>query len=742
MNRQIRNLGFSLVELIVAFAILGTATLGIGSLYVAATRSSAGVNRESELQNEAQLVTNQLEKMVISTDLGLNYRVTTADGDRFVLSDEDVDTQITSKVLYIFNSNENAEMEVLLLKWDESHNIYYKKLSQASMDGKHSVRDIDIETGTWELLAEYVESFSIKLEEKGDKAELFLRFANGRDNVDVDKTLRLRNAIFINVENLSDISEKINVAVEAEITGVAIQVTPSLITEGKGAQLRWEVKGKGTFAQNITSWRLSTTSDMENLISAENVSVTSDGILNVDLSKVDVNGTEVESLRGSIFLQALVDTGEKDEYNNVIYVESNIEELKIIEDMQLKLQVEEGEAPMVGLISGTQKEAYDARTGMTYYFSTDVIGVSLDASEKRVVWSLANVNGVEATISSDGVVEIDKYSPNGSFDVVAALAKRTDIQLHFPMQVGDGHTASDKLVVSGSGIINRGGEEAYVAKLKGKTIDPEDCIWSVTVPGSWDDEAASAVRIGTTGIVTVKDTLDYDLEGEIIVDAKLKTNQALASTPANVKLQKVSIIKIKPTDEISATRGEKVNFVCQVQGIEDYTLDWHAARSLDTDHYFTARGNTYITGYEKDGLHYAELLIGSDEPAEMLWLEARAQIGGSDVATSWQVDTRAEITISITQNGKSIATDGSGKVVKSGKYWFNENWIYIDASIVNGDDAKLKWIITQGTTRISASEDFFGQTSFKLTKSGTVTIRAEYEGYGTILYKEVTVKTN
>lgn len=751
MRKQIRNRGFSLVELIVAFAILGTATLGIGSFYVAATRSSTSVNREAQLHNEAQLATNQMEKLIISTDLAACYRV----GNAFVMSDAEATGEALPKVLYIFNTNTNGGVELQLLKWNGDGNIYYREGVLKELADEKSLLDIDIDgtadfvqdmVSEWELLGEGVQDFAAVMDEAGKKLNLNVTYANVSDTFTVERVLRFRNNILINPETFGAVNENVNVAFDPnknEITDVVIDVNPSVAAPNAGAKVTWEVRGLGSFNRNISKWVISTTEDMATPLDEAYASIDALGNLKLDLAAY--KGANGGVGFGPVYVQAKVQGGE--ENGAAVYIDSNVEMLHVIENMEIQL-LDGGTASKVVDLYNAQAKPMAAKTGMSYQFAANVVGNGLDSSYQRVIWSIANVNGAKATITADGLVEVDKYSPNGTFDVVAKLAKHMDLSVRFTMQVGDGHTESQGLVISGPQTIKRGGEEQYTVTLNGKAVDPEDCIWTVYVPDSWSEADKKAVRIGTTGILSVKDSLNFDFSGEIVVDAKLKSNPSIASTPRQIEIAKVTLQITNPENGVTLKRGGELDFACAVTGIEDYTIDWTVARSLNPTHYFTSRGNTSISG----SMHEATLKFGSDEPAEVTWLNVIAQIHGTDVADEVKVDTKGVITVTITQiqrtSGwlgfelRTVPTDGTGVIDRVATFFGQtiNNPVLMSCDVSVGDAAKLKWTISQGGNVISTGSG--SSHSFSTKNKGQVTIRVEYEGLEKEVFKEIKVKTN
>ena len=102
MKKFLKNhFGFTLIELVVAFAILGVASLAIGGFFVSSSRSYASSSSETGLQYEAQMALNQIEGKLIDATLGVNYNLYNG-SHNFVEADKTV-ANLQSKILYIFD---------------------------------------------------------------------------------------------------------------------------------------------------------------------------------------------------------------------------------------------------------------------------------------------------------------------------------------------------------------------------------------------------------------------------------------------------------------------------------------------------------------------------------------------------------------------------------------------------------------------------------------------------------------
>ena len=115
------NKGYSLVELLLAIFILALVMAGVVSIMRATSVSYRNGNSEVTVQTEAQIVANQIEELLVDADTSVSYNSSTG-------------------IYTIVNHGASHQ-----LKFDSSEStIQYKSGS-----------------GSWSLMAEYVEGFSI-----------------------------------------------------------------------------------------------------------------------------------------------------------------------------------------------------------------------------------------------------------------------------------------------------------------------------------------------------------------------------------------------------------------------------------------------------------------------------------------------------------------------------------------------------------------------------------------------------
>ena len=73
--------GFTLVELIIAVAIVAIVSVTIVSFMIAGSRSYASSSTETNIQQEAQIAMNQISDLIIDTSKAVTYKYQADAGD-------------------------------------------------------------------------------------------------------------------------------------------------------------------------------------------------------------------------------------------------------------------------------------------------------------------------------------------------------------------------------------------------------------------------------------------------------------------------------------------------------------------------------------------------------------------------------------------------------------------------------------------------------------------------------------
>ena len=127
---QKQNSGFSLVELIIAIAILVIVTGAVCSFIIITSRNYANGNNDISVQQEAQLALNQMSDVIIDATESINY-VGYDESDQPVKALKDSEFAFTpeKKALIVYNT----EPDHYMFYWQKSDESLY--FSVADADG-------------------------------------------------------------------------------------------------------------------------------------------------------------------------------------------------------------------------------------------------------------------------------------------------------------------------------------------------------------------------------------------------------------------------------------------------------------------------------------------------------------------------------------------------------------------------------------------------------------------------------
>ncbi len=161
--------GFSLIELIVAIAILTLVGAAVVGFCMSGTNSYKTVSTEVDLQYEAQLAVNQLSDLLIDANHGVGF-------------------DSAAGTLFIFNDS-----AAYAIVWDAS--------AQQLMLNKYSVTSGEVKLESSNLMAEYVTAISavIPTEDKNNRQMVNLTITFTKDNKSYTgaKNVTLRNKVSV-----------------------------------------------------------------------------------------------------------------------------------------------------------------------------------------------------------------------------------------------------------------------------------------------------------------------------------------------------------------------------------------------------------------------------------------------------------------------------------------------------------------------------------------------------------------
>mgnify|MGYP002672692812 CR=1 FL=1 len=240
---QQQNSGFSLVELIIAIAILVIVTGAVCSFIIITSRNYANGNNDISVQQEAQLALNQMSDVIIDATQSINY-VGYDESNQPVKALKDSEFTFTpeKKALIVYNTatpasgegteeistyadpgtpaeDTSTELHNYMFYWQKAdENLYF---SMADAGGSFPMPE---ETDCV-LLAENVTEFQVDLSQVEERrvVKLKLNFKTGTRKFEMANNITVRNKVVINNADIEPLDKHVRVNIKVKEPVVVLE---------------------------------------------------------------------------------------------------------------------------------------------------------------------------------------------------------------------------------------------------------------------------------------------------------------------------------------------------------------------------------------------------------------------------------------------------------------------------------------------------------------------------------------
>lgn len=479
------NKGLSLVEMIIAVAIISIVLTTVVAFMVTGTKLFNRSNNEIELQEQAQLAVNNIENRIIDAQLGAAFKV---DGSYHILTImNETDKEY---VFWIDDTDSNV---------DNRKKIFYDTSATNVTKAK---ADLDLS----EVLAKNVQSFEVTLKTvtgnvpKAD-VQLGMMDKTGR-KADSQKTISFRNNIATNVSSQDQLYVDVDTNRQVEAKTVSVSPANDYIIaprqEGSSNSYKFtsRVSGTGHPSQMVT-WSLQGTVagvTIDEATGQISVAKGASGTVTVVATSVENNQASGSSVLNIVSLDSITVTTDRDP----IYAGTMV--------------------PVKATVNG-------------------VSGVDLPDSIKSVNFSVVGDSKGIQLYSDSGLFGLGAEARGKTYTVRATSAYDSSVYGDLTFKVEDTSLTDGG---GGSAQVDRGGSVELITNLVGENLAESELNiqWSIT------DDAGLGNRVSinpSTGVFSASKDINYDNEYEVEVKAKVTAGRL---TTAVEKLMKVKIPKV------------------------------------------------------------------------------------------------------------------------------------------------------------------------------------------------------
>lgn len=539
------NDGMSLVEVIIALAIMSIVLFAALQLVLSGTRMYTKTSESVDAQTEAQLLESQLDNLIVDAECSV-YACESSDPAAPVT--DAVSGFSADAYIKVFNTS-----LAYYIAWDRTEaKVYY--LEKNVTDG--SVEELsDAEKSgfsNWYLMGESVTVFSPDSSHIGEKQRLVtikIQVVKGQVHYETIQNISLRNNV-LESNNPDEIYPDDDVDRGETITEVQISPRTPAINRGSSVEFHAIVKSGGsTAASQEVDWKVN------GAVSA-GTTISSTGVLTVAPDESAAVITVTATAKGT------------DVYGQTSVV-----------------------VPMISSVLVTTGEMTPPAGGRCY-FTAQVAGLNLNAESREVLWSVEPVVS-GASISADGVLSISSGVTPGTVITVRATVRVTasDVSPVYgecTVTVGEAGSGGPHITTeTGSNQITRGGGTTLHVSGESRNV-----IWSIID----DDGLGDKISIDpATGQITTARDIDFTKDYSITVKAVPAGGTSAEAVVQTIVLPKVSVT-FEQTEPYTIPAGTIGRIPFKLEGLTATGLEL----SVSSTPSFSSQSGTfmYCTGSE------------------------------------------------------------------------------------------------------------------------------------------------
>lgn len=253
--------GFTLVELIIAVAIMSIVTLAVCGFIVVGSRSYTSANTDVMLQQEAQLALNQISDVIIDTTDSINYggKSDSASEMEMVLKDSEFSEEPTEKCLVVVNKKaSNNDNPSYWFSWNKAEEVIYFNTSDDVVDESNPEPNfVDADKA---VLAQHVKEFHVDISqfEQNRVVKVSMTFANGGREYTTSNNITVRNRVALNKIDVKPMKRATEMTINT-VSSVTLEpgehYTFLYTVEGSDEDktVRWELAGAAKNGTSISS---------------------------------------------------------------------------------------------------------------------------------------------------------------------------------------------------------------------------------------------------------------------------------------------------------------------------------------------------------------------------------------------------------------------------------------------------------------------------------------------------------